>query len=303
MSNSIVIKVPATTANLGPGFDCLGAALSLENEFQFNLHPQKTTFTVVGEGASQIQLSEDNLLYQSFLRFYQFIDSKPPYVDIKITINVPLARGLGSSATAIIAGLLAGNFFAGQPLTNSELLNLAIAIEGHPDNVVPALLGKCFFCVGTGNNWQFVPINCHSEIKFVVAIPDFELSTEAARSVLPSSLSYGDAIYNMAHLSLLIKGLETGNAQWLSEALKDKLHQPYRKSLITGYDRLYQNTMKAGAYGMVISGAGPTLLALCHEQVSTQVIDSMHKTWNDLEVKSIVKSLDLQPIGATVEPK
>ena len=300
MSNSIVVKVPATTANLGAGFDCLGAALSLENQFQFSLNEKKTTFIVTGDGAQQIHLTEDNLLYKSFLRFYDFIDVPPPKVDIKIDIHVPLARGLGSSATAIIGGLLGANHFSPQKLSQTELLNLAIAIEGHPDNVVPALLGNCILTVGEENNWQFVPIICHQSIKFIIAIPNFELSTEAARSVLPTHLSYRDAVYNMAHLSLLIKGLETGKPQWLTEALKDKLHQPYRKSLITGYDQLYENVLDAGAYGMVISGAGPTLLALSNESATQQVIKSMTDTWQNLGVQAVVKSLDLQNQGAKV---
>ena len=300
MSNSIVVKVPATTANLGAGFDCLGAALSLENQFQFSLNEEKTTFTVTGDGAEQIHLKEDNLLYKSFLRFYDFIDVPPPKVDIKIDIHIPLARGLGSSATAIIGGLLGANHFSPQKLSQTELLNLAIAIEGHPDNVVPALLGNCILTVGEKNNWQFVPIICHQSIKFIIAIPNFELSTEAARSVLPAHLSYHDAVYNMAHLSLLVKGLETGKPQWLTEALKDKLHQPYRKSLITGYDQLYENVLDAGAYGMVISGAGPTLLVLCNESATQEIIKTMTNTWQSSGVQAIVKSLDLQTQGAKV---
>ncbi len=298
MSNSIVVKVPATTANLGAGFDCLGAALSLENQFQFTLSQEKTTFTVTGNGAEKIQLTEDNLLYQSFLRFYEFIGVCAPHVAIEININVPLSRGLGSSATAIIGGLLGANHFSSQKLSQTELLNLAIAIEGHPDNVVPALLGNCILAVGEKENWQFVPITCNPEIKFIIAIPDFELSTEAARSVLPPHVSYSDAVYNMAHLTLLIKGLETANSQWLTEALKDKLHQPYRQSLIKGFEQLYDNVLEAGAYGMVISGAGPTLLALSNDSKTEAVIKTMKQTWENLGVNAIVKSLDLQTQGA-----
>ena len=183
MKNAIIVKVPATTANLGPGFDCLGAALSLENQFEFSLSEEKTSLTVIGEGAPQIQLTEDNLLYKSFLHFYDFLGIPAPHVVMKIEINVPLARGLGSSATAIVGGLLAANHFSPTKLSQTELLNLAIAIEGHPDNVVPAMLGNCILAVGETENWQFVPIICNPEIKFIIAIPNFELSTEAARSV------------------------------------------------------------------------------------------------------------------------
>lgn len=303
-SNSIVITVPATTANLGSGFDCIGMALSLYNQFEFSLsNNDKTTFNVMGEGANKISLKEDNLLYQSFLSFYQHINLIPPAIDIKISINVPLARGLGSSATAIVAGLLAANYFSPQKLSQDDLINLAIAIEGHPDNVVPAFLGNCILSVGQENQWNFVPINCHPEIKFIVAIPEFELSTESARAVLPKQLSYGDAIFNIAHLGLLIKALETGNKIWLIEALKDKLHQPYRKGLIAGYDDVYQGVITANGYGMVISGAGPTLLALSSNVDANNVINAMKNTWQNLGIKADVKCLNLDTQGAIIEAK
>ncbi|AFZ54375.1 homoserine kinase [Cyanobacterium aponinum] len=303
MSNpdSIVVKVPATTANLGAGFDCIGAALEFYNEFAFSLSQDDTTFTVEGEGADKITLDENNLLYQSFLYYYQQLNLTPPKVNISIKINVPLARGLGSSATAIIAGLLGANHFSSNSLTQTELLEMAIALEGHPDNVVPALLGNCILSVGEKGNWHFVPINCHEKIKFIVAIPDFELSTESARKVLPPHLTYSEAVYNIAHLGLLIKALETGNEDWLREALEDKLHQPYRKSLIKGYDEIYQAVVKGGGYGMVISGAGPTLLALTSEQHQETVTQAMAQTWASLGVNAIVKCLNLNTQGAISE--
>jgi homoserine kinase len=299
-SNSIVIQVPATTANLGSGFDCIGTALTLYNQFEFSLSDDETTFTVVGDDADKISLNDDNLLYQSFLKFYQCVGLEVPKIKIKITINVPLARGLGSSATAIVAGLLAAHHFSPRKLSQADLISLAIMIEGHPDNVVPAFLGNCILSVGEGNKWHFVPIISHPDIKFIVAIPDFELSTEAARAVLPKQLSYSEAIFNIAHLGLLIKGLETGNPDWLTEALKDKLHQPYRKSLITGYDELYEAVINANGYGMVISGAGPTLLALSSSIHADDVIKAMRNTWHSLGIKADVKCLDLDTQGAIV---
>jgi len=296
---SICIKVPATTANLGAGFDCIGMALSLNNEFEFTLS-EKTSLTVVGDGAQQITLNEDNLLYKSFLYFYQQTELTPPEIDIKISINVPLARGLGSSATAIVAGLLSANYFASRQLPQEKLMDMAIELEGHPDNVVPAFLGNCILSVGEKGYWQFASIECHPEIKLIVAIPDFELSTESARAVLPKQLSYSDAVYNIAHLGLLIKGLETANESWLKEALKDKLHQPYRKSLIKGYDEIYQTVMDNGAYGMVISGAGPTLLTLCNQKHTENIITSIQQTWLKLGIKADVRCLDIDTQGATL---
>lgn len=297
----VTVKVPATTANIGPGFDCLGAALTLYNEFTFVLSDRyQTTFQVIGAESSKISLTEDNLLYQSFLQLYKHIGQTPPHVAITIKMGVPLARGLGSSATAIIGGLLGANHFVSQPLSTAELLNLAIAIEGHPDNVVPAFLGNCILSVKEGDEWQFIPINCHPDLAFILAIPDFELSTEEARKVLPKELSYADAIYNMSHLGLLIKGLESGNREWLTTALNDQLHQPYRQNLIKGYDLVKNVAIAEGAYGMVISGAGPTLLSLADQSIAQKVCLAMEKAWRSLGVKTTVQSLALDVIGATI---
>ncbi|MGY6529916.1 MAG: homoserine kinase [Cyanobacterium sp.] len=297
-SNSMVIRVPGTTANIGPGFDCLGAALSIYNEFEFTRSSEATTFEVSGVEGEKISLGEDNLLYQSFVKVYQHIGEEIPKVKIKINVGVPMARGLGSSATAIVGGLLGANYFANNPLSSQELMNLAIAIEGHPDNVIPAFMGNCILSVGSGDNWHFVPIPVNSDIAFVLGIPNFELSTEEARGVLPKQLSYGDSVFNIAHLGLLLRGLETGNGEWLSEALQDKLHQPYRRSLIKGYDGVEQAVLSHQGYGMVISGAGPTLLGLCPRGESQNVADAMEKAWLQVGVQATVRSLSIDTKGA-----
>ena len=299
-TDSLTLRVPATTANIGPGFDCLGAALTLYNQFRFTLSDTETTINVTGKEADKVSTDQTNLLYQSFLRLYQHLDKIPPHVAIEIDLGVPLARGLGSSATAIVGGLVGANELAGKPLTSEQLRDLAIAIEGHPDNVVPALGGNCVLSVGTENSWQIIPINWNSQITPVVAIPDFELSTEAARAVLPSQVSYGDAVFNISHLGLLIRGLETGNPNWLKSALEDKLHQPYRKSLIRGYESVRQEAMAAGAYGMVISGAGPTLLALVGSSQAEAVSQAMEQAWENQGVKVEVRSLFLDTQGTVV---
>jgi homoserine kinase len=299
-TDSIIVQVPATTANIGPGFDCLGAALTLYNQFKFTLSDIETSITVTGKEADKVSTDKTNLLYQSFWRLYQHLDKTPPPVAIEIDLGVPLARGLGSSATAIIGGLIGANELAGKPLTSEQLRELAIAIEGHPDNVVPALDGNCALSVATENGWQITQINWHSQVTPVVAIPDFELSTEAARAVLPSQVSYSDAIFNISHLGLLIRGLETGNPDWLTSALEDRLHQPYRKNLIQGYEAVKEAALAAGAYGMVISGAGPTLLALVEQSQAEAVGQAMEQAWENQGVKVEVRSLSLDLKGAKV---
>ena len=298
----VTISVPATTANLGVGFDCLGAALTMANQFEFTVvdTDTKLKITVEGKEAFKVGISEDNLIYTSLVKLYQTIGQTPPNLEIKIRLGVPLSRGLGSSATAIVGGLLGANNLAGNPLNQDEIMNMAIAIEGHPDNVVPALLGNCQLSVADGNTWQICSIPWHQEIVPVVAIPDFELSTELARSVLPEKYNRSEAIFNISRMGLLIRALATNDRQWLQTALADKIHQPYRQKLIPGYKELRQAAIDAGAYGMVISGAGPTLLALAHPNNTEEVVRSMKQAWAKLEIDAQVRSLALDTVGAKV---
>ncbi|MBX9256194.1 homoserine kinase [Desmonostoc muscorum CCALA 125] len=297
--SGVTVTVPATTANLGPGFDCIGAALKLYNQFKFTrVEEGGLIIAVTGEEAQRVQTDESNLLYQAFIRFYQHIEQTPPSVKIEIQLGVPLARGLGSSATAIVGGLVAANQLEGGPMSQSQVMELAIAMEGHPDNVVPALLGGCRLAATSGAGWEICDVPWHQDIIPVVAIPDFELSTSEARRVLPTEVSRADAIFNTAHLGLLLRGLETGKAEWLKAALQDKLHQPYRKALIPSYDSVNLAAVTAGAYGMVISGAGPTLLALTDELHSKAVEAAMSNAWEQEGIIANVRSLSLDIQGA-----
>ncbi|WP_315791012.1 homoserine kinase [Fischerella sp. JS2] len=321
--DSVSVIVPATTANLGPGFDCIGAALTLYNEFKFtrvDLSPYqggetaKVIITVTGAEAERVQTDEGNLLYQAFVKLYQHLGQTPPPIEIEIKLGVPLARGLGSSATAIVGGLVGANVLVGKPLSQSQVMELAIAMEGHPDNVVPALLGGCRlaatgveveppytqsgFPKGRRQEWEICEVPWCENIVPVVAIPDFELSTKEARQVLPSQVSRADAIFNTAHLGLLLRGLETGNGDWLRAALQDKLHQPYRKTLIQGYDIVKVAAVAAGGYGMVISGAGPTLLVLTDTMNSEAVGAAMSAAWRSQGISPVVQSLGIDTQGA-----
>jgi homoserine kinase len=303
------VTVPATTANIGPGFDCLGAALSLYNRFQFTPlcpenHSQSNRVIIhsSGQGADQLPTDSRNLIYRAFVAAYQHFEQTPPDVRIDIHLDIPQARGLGSSATAIVAGLLGANALANQPLGESELLHLAIALEGHPDNVVPAMLGGC--CLAAQDHrsqqWLICPIDWSKNIIPIVAIPDFELKTDLARNVLPKTCSYDDAIFNVAHLGLLIKGLEQGKSTLLQTALQDKLHQPYRQKLIPGLTEVYESALSAGAHGLVISGAGPTLLALGDVQHAEEIAKAIQLRWQEIGIAAKVLILNIDKQGATV---
>jgi homoserine kinase len=264
---------------------------------------------VQGKEADRVSCGPDNLLYQSFLKVYEVLQQPPPPVGIEIELNVPLARGLGSSATAIVGGLVGANALAGSPFKSSEILQWAIELEGHPDNVVPAFLGGCRLAAATGEtdeaqkpklSWQICEIPWHPDILAILAVPDFELSTQAARQVLPPTYSRGDAVFNVAHLGLLVRALETGNGDWLKVALVDRIHQPYRQSLIPGYHAVQEAAMAAGAYGLVISGAGPTLLTLTAQAQASAIERAIESAWTAQGIGVEVKRLAIDPLGTTV---
>lgn len=307
MSNfsSVSISVPATTANIGPGFDCLGAALSLHNRFIFSnveAEPGTVFMTALGDEADRVQLDADNLVYRAFAHLYQELNRSVPAVKLEIQLGVPLARGLGSSATAIVGGLVGANASLNFPLSRQAVMQMAIALEGHPDNVVPALLGGCRLAATHANNaWEICDIPWSDRVTPIVAIPDFELSTAEARQVLPTTYSRADAIFNTAHLGLLVRGLETGNPSWLQAALQDRIHQPYRQALIPGYATVQSAAIAAGAHGLVISGAGPTLLALADIDQAETVRATIAQAWSQENTKATVKVLKLDRAGASVE--
>jgi homoserine kinase len=302
---SVTVTVPGTTANLGPGFDCLGAALTLYNRFQFTLldqAPGSYSIRVRGSEAERVSRDSSNLAYRAFAHFYQQQHQAVPAIDLAIDLDVPLARGLGSSSTAIVGGILAANALYHQPLDQSSLVAMAVALEGHPDNVVPALVGGCQLSVVDDQGLVTVcPVPWHASLGAIVVIPNFELATATARQVLPLQYSRADAIFNAAHLGLLLRGLETGNGDWLRVALADRLHQPYRQSLIPGYGAVAAAAIAAGAHGLVISGAGPTLLALAPATIAPQVCEKLRVSWQ--QQGQIVKAavLPLQTRGAWVD--
>ncbi len=300
----ITITVPATTANLGAGFDCLGAALSLYNKFTFTLvesadPPESLKITVTGAEAARVTTDATNLAYQAFCAVYQSLGKPVPGVAIDLELGIPLARGLGSSATALVGGLLGANYLAGNPLTTKAIQDLAIQLEGHPDNVVPALVGGCrLSATKEDGTWEICDVPWLPEIVPVVVVPDFELSTAAARAVLPSTYSRGDAIFNIAHLAMFLRGLDTGKATWLETGLQDCIHQPYRQNLIPGYEAIRQAAIAQGAYGLVISGAGPSLLALTDAARAGAVGEAIAATWHNLNIQSEIHILKIDHQGA-----
>ncbi len=294
------VTVPATTGNLGPGFDCLGAALSLYNRFEF-AEAEELRVTASGPGSEKIAKNKTNLVYQSLERLFDCIGRPKPVVSLDIKMQVPLSRGLGSSATAIVGGLMGANLLAGSPLDRPEILRLAIEAEGHPDNVVPALLGGCQLVAMHGQDWQICGLSWPKKLGVVALIPEFELSTSKARQVLPKQVPLRDAVFNAAHLALLTQALATGNLEWLQAALHDRLHQPYRQTLIPGMESVREAAIAAGALGLVISGAGPTLLVLAPTPKLETIGAAAVAAWQTHHIAAIAKPLTLATEGTTYQ--
>ena len=302
----VIVDVPATTANLGPGFDCLGAALDLNNRFAMRrIEGGGERFELIIEGSegSHLRGGPENLVYRAAQRVWKAAGLEPVALEARVRLAVPPARGLGSSATAIVAGLMGANALVGEPLSKEKLLELAIDIEGHPDNVVPSLLGGlCMTAKAASQRWRVVRCEWTSTVKAVVAIPSIRLSTSEARRAMPKAIPVSDAVVNLGALTLLLQGLRTGNGDLISDGMHDRLHEPYRWRLIKGGDQVKQAAMDAGAWGCAISGAGPSVLALCAEDKGMAVSRAMVRAWEAAGVASRAPVLNVQTTGSHWQP-
>lgn len=259
----IRVKVPATTANLGPGFDCLGMALNLYNIIEVEINDDADNILIETSSEDvKIEKGEDNLIYKSIKYLFDYTGARVPPLKISQKINIPISRGLGSSAACIVGGLVAANEILKRPFDSMELLNLASQLEGHPDNVAPALLGGLVVSVQEGDEVKYVRHPIDKGIKLMALIPDVTLSTREARAVLPSAVSYKDAVFNVGRASLLTASLITGNLDNIRYAVGDRLHQPYRLKLIPHGETIRNEIYNNGGDAFFISGSGSTLMAV-----------------------------------------
>ena len=255
----INIKIPATSANLGAGFDALGLALNYYNYVEME---ESDVIDIASSDDIPVPCDERNLIYLSAKDLYAVCGRKLEGLKLRQTNNIPMARGLGSSSACIIAGLVGANRMLGDPLTKDDLVDLAAQIEGHPDNTAPALLGGIVTAVFDGRKVHWVKQEVYTKLKFVAMIPDFELKTEEARACLPKEVSHKDAVYNLSRAALFSASLLTGKFENLRTAVHDKLHQPYRMELIPGCREVFDIAYTHGAYASYISGAGPTVMSI-----------------------------------------
>ncbi len=260
MLSSVTVRAPATTANLGPGFDCLGMALDIWNVVRVRVGP--AAFEVRGEGAGELESGPGNLVYESFRMAFAEAGRPAPEVGIVCDNGIPVARGLGSSSAAVVAGLAAGNELMGGPIGRERLLHLASDLEGHADNAAAALLGGCRVVARDDGRPVTGAVAVPDGLEAVLFIPDAPMPTEEARALLPGVVSAEDAVYNMGRVGLLVAAFSSGDLSHLETATQDSLHQPYRSMIFPAMKNIFRSAMDAGALGVFLSGAGSTVLAL-----------------------------------------
>lgn len=303
----ITFKIPATSANIGSGFDSVGLALNLYNEIHIysNENSKKIEFEIIGEGENEIS-KDNNMILDAMKLVYKKLKSKPDkgYI-IKCINRIPLSRGLGSSSAAIIGGLLCANYILGNKLSiDYDILNMSVQLEGHPDNVSPAILGGIISGVVIKNeDFKYVKINPPKNLKAVVAIPNFYLSTETARNALPKEISFKDAVFNISRAALLTSALFSNRLDLLETASDDKLHQDYRAKFIPGLKDLFKQAKNAGAYSVTISGAGSSILALVKndEKIIKKVSNVMKESFAKKKIDSEIMVLNIPSKGIIIK--
>ena len=293
----VEVKVPATTANLGPGFDCLGMALDLWA--MVRLAPGDPQVVIEGEGAGSLTRGQDNLVHRAVARLFQEAGTTLPDLALHCHNGIPLGRGLGSSAAAVVGGLLAGNALLGGPCSPEELRRMAVSMEGHPDNVAPALLGGCQIVAMEEDEVVSVPVALAGGLRAVLFIPEQSTSTALARAILPPQLSREDAVFNLSRTAILVNALATGNYEYLRLATQDRLHQPQRQEIFPATRLLFRAALEAGALGVFLSGAGPTVLALAAGREMT-IGYEMAEVAEKAGVAGVVRVVELSAQGAHV---
>lgn len=296
-----IVRVPATTANIGSGFDTLGMSLGLYNVVQFvpdeNVKLEDTMIDAEGEGVDQITTGLDNMIIKAMDVTASKAGRTLPGGSMYLINRIPFARGLGSSSAALASGVFLANLLMGEPFNRKELLDITAEMEGHPDNAAPAILGG--FCMALIENGNVVAerIDIPSQWKGVVAIPDFELHTEKARAVLPASYGRSDVVHNIGAVSFLMAAFMYNKPEYLKFGLDDHVHVPYRLGLIPGSEEVIRSSVKAGAYGATISGSGPTIIAFSPSDKAHLVGESMVSTFKHHGITSSYIVLDFDQSG------
>ena len=294
----IRLRVPASSANMGAGFDTLGVAVGLYNRIEVEEIP--FGLEVINKNSqSFVPRDKNNLIYRAMLYLFNSVDYEPKGYRITQNSQIPMTRGLGSSSACIIGGMLAANIISGRTLSYKEIIHLAAKMEGHPDNVGPALYGG--FCVSLtdGDKTIIKSTKLKSNIKFAVIIPDFFVATKKSRGVLPSKLDFSDAVYNIGHASMFQAAMISGDMEALEIGVRDKLHQQYRKSYVDGMEDIFEKTYSLGSHATYLSGSGPTILSILDGDYKS-FESGMREYFRENSLKWKCMILPIDNVGAVV---
>ncbi len=308
----VSVKVPATTANLGPGFDCMGMALPIYNTvtieetvlpgtgIEINVIAEENTADELS--LEHIPMDENSIIYKAVELLYNSIGQSPSELKITIHSQIPIARGLGSSASVIVGGLLAANELLGRPADEAALLSIATEVEGHPDNVTPAIVGGLVLTSSEDDgSIVYRKIDWPQEWTLTVCVPEYELATDISRSVLPKEVPMEDAVFNAKRLGMFIHAVHTKDSKLMKLALKDRLHQPYRMKLVPGLEKIIENLKhEENVLGCVLSGAGPSILIISEKNNLDKIKEIVRETWADLNVKADIYTLPVENKGAQI---
>lgn len=294
----IKVKVPASSANMGAGFDTLGVAVSLYNRIMLEEIPEGLVINTINPTGFVLQ-NENNLIYRAMKVVFDEVSYKPTGIKIVQDSAVPVTRGLGSSSACIIGGMIGANVMSGRQLSYSDILDLATKMEGHPDNVAPALYGG--FCVSmTDNGHTYTKsYKLNPSIKFAVMIPDYFVATKKSRGLLPEQVRLSDAAYNISRASMFQAALISGDMEILKAAADDKLHQPYRKLYVDGMEEIFKKSYESGSRATYLSGSGPTIVSVIDGNYDKFKAD-MLKFFKENSHRWICKILSIDNVGTIV---
>lgn len=308
MNIVIHIKTPATTANMGPGFDCIGMAFKLYN----NIWVEETLKGLIietkkGKSGKSVQygvpLGESNLVFQSILKFYEQTGITRKFKGLKIIQEdyIPLTRGLGSSAACVVAGLLTANELSGAKLPKKQIAEITAKIETHPDNSTPAIMGGMIVSVMSGDKLEYIKLDTtdmtKNGLRFGAIIPDFPLSTEQSKSILPETYSLSDVVFNTSRAALMVAALMSGDYDKLMAGMDDCIHQPYREKMIPSMSDIFKEAKHIGVKSVFLSGSGPAIIAIYDKpEIKTKLAQFL----NMLPDKWEINELEPDNIGATV---
>lgn len=308
----ISVKVPATTANFGSGFDCLGMALPIYNVITIEetvLPGTGIEINIMSETDSDddfaiehIPTDENNIVFKAVEMLYNSIGQSPSELKITIKSQIPIAKGLGSSASVIVGGLIAANELLNRPADEAALLSIATEVEGHPDNVTPAIVGGLVLTsLEDDGSIVYRKLEWPEEWTLTLCIPDYELATDISRSVLPKEVPLKDATFNTRRMAMLVEALHLKDAELMKLALQDKLHQPYRTKLVPGLSDIIENLKhEENVIGCVLSGAGPAILIISQKNNLEKIKSIVSDTWANLNVKTDIRTVKVEKEGAQI---